>query len=116
MSAPTSLRHAVPPAPDAWLITGSQYEYAYDTVPPDWLTVNVCPATVRVPARALPLLASTEYPTVPFPVPLAPLVTCSQPDALLVADHEQPLPERTVTPTEPVPPALGNDCDDDDNE
>jgi hypothetical protein len=46
--------------------------------------------------------------TVPFPLPLAPAVTVSQPVAELLADHAHPVP--TVTPTEPVAPAAPTDA------
>jgi len=65
----------------------------------DWFTVNVCPATVSVPLRALPVLAATLNPTEPFPVPLAPEVIASH-EALLLAVHAQPLV--VVTPTLPL--------------
>ena len=48
-------------------------------------------------------LASTEYETVPDPVPLAPLVIDIQATAL---DAVQVQPVRVVTATLPVPPAL----------
>jgi hypothetical protein len=64
--------------------------------------VKACPATVNVPVRvcvvgfAVPLKL-----TVPFPLPLAPLVIVNH-EALLVAVHEQPV--CAVTAVEPVPP------------
>ena len=62
-----------------------------------WLTVNVCPAIVAVPVRALvTVFAATESATVPLPLPLAPLVIVSH-EALLVAVQEQPA--RLVTAT-----------------
>jgi hypothetical protein len=74
----------------------------YEQMKASWLTVNVLPPIVSVPERAEPELAATEYPTVPLPLPLAPLVTVSQ-AALLVAVQEQP--GGATTPTLPVPPA-----------
>jgi len=69
------------------------------------LTVKVAPAIVSVPVRAAPEFAATEYPTVPLPEPLAPLVIVSH-DAFDAAVQEQPLP--AVTETEPlVAPAAG---------
>jgi hypothetical protein len=57
---------------------------------------------VIVPLReAVPELAETEYPTVPFPLPLPAETTAIQP-ALLEALQEQPL--AAVTLTLPVPP------------
>jgi hypothetical protein len=61
------------------------------------LTVNVRPAIVAVPVRAVvAVLAATDIATVPFPEPLAPLVIVSQ-DAPLVAVQAQPA--RLVTDT-----------------
>jgi hypothetical protein len=59
--------------------------------------VNVCPAMVAVPVRAVvEVLAATVIATVPLPLPLAPLVIVSH-EALLVAVHAQPV--RLVTAT-----------------
>ena len=44
---------------------------------------------LMVPERASPVLAVTEYETVPLPVPLAPPVTVSHDGSLLVALQEQ---------------------------
>ena len=67
---------------------------------PAWLTVNVCPAIVRVPVRdPAAVLAPTLYETVPLPVPLAPAVTEIHP-TLVVAAHVQPA--LAVTFTVPV--------------
>jgi len=64
--------------------------------------VNVCPAIVNVPARAvLPPLAAMLKVTVPLPLPLAPLVSEIQ-AALLRAVH--PHPADVVTLDEPVAP------------
>jgi hypothetical protein len=65
------------------------------------VTVNVWPAMVMVPVRALPTFATTLNPTEPLPVPLAPAVTMIQ-FALLLAVHVQPAPADTAT--FPVPP------------
>ena len=65
------------------------------------VTVNVCPATVRLPVRTRPVLAATEYVTVPLPAPLAPPVTVIQ-LALLAAVHVQALD--VVTVALPLPP------------
>ena len=40
----------------------------------DWLTVNVCPATVIVPVRASPVFAATVKFSVPLPLPGEPLL------------------------------------------
>jgi hypothetical protein len=58
--------------------------------------VNVCPATVSEPLRALPVLAATLKPVVPFPDPLLPEVIVSH-DALLLAVHAHPLVVVTAT-------------------
>ena len=61
------------------------------------VTVTVCAATVSVPVRWLVLgLASARKLTVPFPLPLAPLVIVSQ-LALLVAAQLQPPAVLTLT-------------------
>lgn len=70
---------------------------------PGWLTVNVWPPMVRVPVRATPVLAATLYPTVPFPVPLAPDVMVIH-VTFAVATQLQ-LPVLAVTATVPVVPA-----------
>jgi hypothetical protein len=71
-------------------------------------TVKVCPATVIVPVRALPVFAAAVKATVPLPVPLWPLVNVIH-DALDVAVHAQP--PFAVTDTLPEPPVAGTDCD-----
>ena len=67
---------------------------------PDWETVTIWPATVKVPARAEELFAATLYLTVPFPEPLAPEVMVIH-DALLEAVQEHL--RAVVTVSEPVP-------------
>ena len=65
-----------------------------------WVTVNVRPAIVTVPARCVvPVFAAIEYPTVPLPLPLAPEVIVIQ-EAELDAVHVQPVV--VVTLTDPV--------------
>jgi hypothetical protein len=71
-------------------------------------TVNVCPAMVSVPLRAVPGLAAALNAIVPLPVPEAPLVTVSQ-GALAVAVHAHDAAE-AVTVVEPVPPGSDIDC------
>ena len=62
-----------------------------------WLTVNVWPATVKVPVRDVVLvLAATEKLTVPFPALLLPPVMVIQ-AVLLVAVQLQPIPAVTLT-------------------
>jgi hypothetical protein len=75
-----------------------------------WLTVNVCPPMVIVPARVVPLgLAAALKLTVPLPLPVAPAVTVNQLVLLLAALHEQPAADVTVV--DPVPPLATTDCD-----
>jgi hypothetical protein len=70
---------------------------------PFCVTVKVRPPIVSVPVLdVVPVYAATEYPTVPLPWPLAPLVTVIQ-AAPLAAVQAQPPAELTVTL--PVPPA-----------
>jgi hypothetical protein len=57
-----------------------------------------------VPVRAAPVFAAAENPTVPFPLPLAPLVTVIQPDSLS-AVHAHP--EVVATEKVELPPATG---------
>ena len=71
-------------------------EYVHDGAGAAWFTVKVCPAIVSVPLRALPVLAATLKPTVPFPLPLVPEVIVSH-DALLLAVHAHPLVVVTAT-------------------
>jgi len=69
---------------------------------PCWVTAISVPAAFRVPVLEVPFgLAATEYPTVPFPLPLPPERIEIQ-LALLEALQEQPL--AAVTPTLPVAP------------
>jgi hypothetical protein len=68
---------------------------------PACVTVKVCPATVMVPLRCVVLpFAVALKPTLPEPLPLAPLLTVSHPVLLLVAAHVHPAGE--VTFVEPV--------------
>ena len=68
---------------------------------PLWVIEKVLPAMVIVPVRdVMPELASTEYPTVPLPLPVDPEVTEIQ-TALLAAVQEHP----EVAVTEILPAA-----------
>ncbi len=69
-----------------------------------WVTVNVWPAAVIVPARGGPVLAVKEKFTAPLPEPLAPELMVIQ-ASLLTAIHEQPA--TVVTFTLPVPLEAG---------
>jgi hypothetical protein len=72
-----------------------------------WFTVNVWPAIVSVPERAVPVFAAAEKVVVPLPVPLAPPVIVSH-ETLLTAVHEQPAAVVTATGA-PAPPLTGID-------
>jgi hypothetical protein len=89
------------------LVDDSEYEQVTDAAA--WLTVNVWPATVSVPARDVgSVFSATENCTVPLPVPDAPAVTESH-ETLAVADHVQLVP--VVTSTEPVVLDAPTDCE-----
>jgi hypothetical protein len=60
------------------------------------VTVNVCVAIAIVPARGVPVFAATLKPTVPLPVPEAPLVTVIH-GAPLTAVHAHAAVVVTVT-------------------
>jgi hypothetical protein len=70
------------------------------------VTLNVAPAIVRVPERAMPVLAATLNDTGPGPVPVSPPVTDIH-AALLAAVQAQPAP--AVTVLLPVPPAAAKE-------
>jgi len=71
-----------PPTPTAW-VNGVTVKLQT----PFWVIVNVWPAIVIVPRLDAALVfAVNEYPTLPVPEPLAPLVTVIQ-ESLLVAVH-----------------------------
>ena len=73
-----------------------------DAFVPDWVTVKVCPATVKAPARAPESVFDViEKASVPVPEPDEPEVIVSQ-GALLTAVQEQPL--FATTPIVPLPP------------
>ena len=80
-----------------WLF--GEIEYEHDSAACE--TVNVSPATVRVPVREPPTFGSTRYPALPFPVPEPPELIVIQ-EALLDAVHAQALV--VDTSTFPVPP------------
>jgi hypothetical protein len=76
---------------------------------PAWVIVTVWPAIVSVPVRAVAdVFAATVYATVPFPVPLPPLVTVIH-DALLAPVHPQPVV--VVTTLVKDPPDAGAVCE-----
>ena len=72
-----------------------------------WLTVNACPATVTVPVRGDdPVFVSTEYETVPAPLPEVPALMLIH-DELVTAIQVQLV--EAVTATVPAPPSEGAD-------
>ena len=98
------------PAPPAALMVWDAWSSEYEHAAAAWVTVNVCPAIVRVPVRGVPSgLAATEKFTVPFPVPL-PGVTPVIHVALLVAVHAHP-GVAVIRMGVPAPPAALNDWD-----
>lgn len=74
--------------------------------PCPWLTVKVRPAIVTEPDRFGPVVAATERPTVPPPLPLDPDVTVIQDVSL---DAVQLHPAAADTATESAPPDAGTD-------
>jgi hypothetical protein len=73
------------------------------------VTVNVCPATLNVPIRCVPLgFADALKLTGPLPSPFAPLVIVNHVDALLKAFHVHPC--GAVTLVDPVPPPASTAC------
>ncbi len=77
-------------APPAALIVWDEWSSAYEQLTACWVTVTVCPATVRVPVRGVPFgLAATRKFTAPFPVPLAGVTPVIH-VALLAAVHAHP--------------------------
>lgn len=76
-------------------------------VPPlGWVTLTACPAMLRVPVRAGPVLAAAVKPTVPFPLPLAPLVIVIQPDPLSAVQAQLDV---VATENVELPPATGTE-------
>jgi len=72
------------------------------TAVPDWITVNVCPATLIVPDREPVLaLALTLKLTVPLPEPDPEVIEIQLEDVL--ADQEQPLCVLTEKLLDPPP-------------
>jgi len=70
------------------------------------VTVNVWPAMVRAPDRAVvPVFAATLKVSVLVPLPLPPDVTVSQ---LALLEDVQAQPDGAVTVTVPVPPGVAN--------
>jgi len=98
----------VEPAPPA-AVTDKLLDAIANVQPtPACVTMNVWPPIVSVPFRWLVFgLADALNATVPLPLPLAPLVTVSQPVLLLTPVHAQPV--GAVTLVDPVPPAAVTD-------
>jgi hypothetical protein len=107
-AAAVTVTQLLPPVlPIDWLV-GLMLELHEEDVP-SWLTVNVCPPTVMVPARGVEVVfAATVNVTVPLPDPLAPPVTLIQ-LALLVAVQAHADP--AAIEIEPLPPDAGTDCE-----
>jgi hypothetical protein len=105
-SQPAAVVTATLPLPPGAAIeaSGGAIVYVHGTGAAAWFTVNVWPAMVSVPVRALPVLAATVNATEPFPVPTAPAVTATH-GTLLVAVQSQPA--AVVTATLPLPPGAG---------
>jgi hypothetical protein len=103
--AAITLAEPVPPsARTDWL--NGETEYVHDA--PACVTLNVCPPIVIVPVRCVVLaLTAALKATVPFPLPLAPLVTVNQEVSLLTPVHAHPV--GAVTAVDPVPPPATTD-------
>jgi hypothetical protein len=84
----------LPDAPIEKVVGLTAYEQGVAAAP--WLTVTVCPATVKVPVRAAPLFVAMLNATVPSPLPLDDPEIEIQ-DASLLADQPQPAPADTET-------------------
>jgi hypothetical protein len=79
--------------------------------PAAWDTVMICPATVNVLARALEaVLAVTEKPTFPLPVPAVPEVIVIQVAPLEAVQLHLP-PVDTVRVLEPAAEPKVTDCE-----
>ena len=105
---PVTVTLLVSPAAATLLLTGLMMN-VHGAVAPLWLTVNVCPAIVNVPLRALELaLAETEKLTVPGPVTEAGDVSVIH-ASFARAVHTQVAP--ALTETERDVAAAGTDSD-----
>ncbi len=106
---PAALVTAVVEAPPAEVSVREVGETPKVQLTPFCVTVTVCPATVSVPVRsAVDVFAVALKVTVPFPLPLAPLLMVSQ-AALLAAVQAHPL--AAVTPVVDEPAAEVNERD-----
>jgi len=98
------------PPDDSTDCDAGEIEYVHDGGggggAPACVTVNVWPETEIVPLRAAPVLAAALKPTLPLPLPEAPLVTVIH-AAPADAVHVHQLPDATVN--DPLPPALSID-------
>ena len=72
--------------------------------------MNVWPATVMVPVRALPGFAATLNATAPLPVPLAPAVTVTHAALLLAVQAQSALAETATTPDPPARRSQTSGC------
>ena len=100
----TVVDSSAPAAGTDWLDGEIEYEHPAGSC----VTVNACPAIVNVPLRCDELvLAAALNATVPFPLPLAPLVTVNHDVLLLTPVHAHPA--GAVTAVDPVPPPATTD-------
>ena len=92
------------PAPPAATALAVVADSVYPHAAAACVRVKVCPATVRVAVRCdVVAFEATEYPTDPFPFPLAPdVIDVNVDPEVTLAVQVQPLP--AMTATEPVPP------------
>ena len=92
---PAGVVTVVDPEPPAAPTLPPTGEIEYEQPTPFWVTVKAWPAIVSVPVRESELLlAATVKPTLPSPVPLAPLAIEIH-DAPLLAVQLQPVPAAT---------------------
>ena len=104
VGAVTFVEPVVLPAAIDWL--GGEMEYVHGA--PACVTLNVWPPTVNVPVRGSELaFADALKPTLPLPLPLAPLVTVSHPVLLLTPVQAHPV--GAATAVEPGPPVDATD-------
>lgn len=93
---PVGVVTVVEPEPPAAPTLPPTGEIEYEQPTPFCETVSAWPAIVSVPERAIELLlAATVKPTLPLPVPVAPLAIVIH-EAPLVAVHAQPLAAVTL--------------------
>ena len=89
-------------SPTFWAVGASEKVHGGGAGAAACVTVSVWPAIVIVPARAAAVFCAIVKPTVPLPVPAAPLVTVSQ-GAFDAAVHVHVVAD-AVTAVDPAPP------------